>query len=201
MQDLNRALGDIRDIRRHVAQSTEFRGFGPLTLAATACFAMLAGVIQHLYVPAPASHPVEYAALWAATALVSAALIATQTLTRAHRLHSGMADEMIRMAVEQFLPAAVAGSLLTMILLHSARSLVWLLPGLWQVVYSLGVFSSCRFMPRAMHAVGAWFLLCGLASVALGGDRALQPMVMAGSYAIGQSLIAAILYVRNGELR
>jgi len=30
-----------------------------------------------------------------------------------------------------------------------------MLPGLWQIVFSLGVFSSCRFLPRPMLAAGA----------------------------------------------
>ena len=33
MNDLNRALGDISSIRRQMARSTEFRGYGPATLA------------------------------------------------------------------------------------------------------------------------------------------------------------------------
>ena len=35
MNDLNKALGDIGSIRRQVARSTQFRGYGPFTLAAT----------------------------------------------------------------------------------------------------------------------------------------------------------------------
>src|ERR1035441_4933563 len=35
MNDLNRALGDISSIRRQMARSTEFHGYGPATLAGT----------------------------------------------------------------------------------------------------------------------------------------------------------------------
>ena len=35
MNDLNKALGDISSIRRQVAHATEFRGYGPATLAGT----------------------------------------------------------------------------------------------------------------------------------------------------------------------
>ncbi|HEY1741915.1 MAG TPA: hypothetical protein VGG18_02025 [Granulicella sp.] len=199
MNDLNRALGDIRDIRRQVAQSTEFRGYGPLTLFTTAIFAAVAGLAQSVWVPEPARHPLQYVAIWSITAIFSAALIAVQTLTRTHRMHSGMANEMILMAVEQFLPAAAAGTLLTVVIASTVPQLVWLLPGLWQVVYSLGVFSSCRFMPRPMLAAGAWYLLTGLLCISLGDARALSPWVMAGAYAVGQSIIAGILYFAAKE--
>jgi fumarate reductase subunit D len=110
MTDLNQALIDIRSIRRQVANATEFRGYGPLTLTATAVLALLGGVAQHLLLPEPAIHPVQYVSIWLTTGILSAALIVTQMFTRADRLHSGMADEMIRIAVAQFLPAGIAGS-------------------------------------------------------------------------------------------
>ena len=114
MSDLNQALTDIRNIRRQVAQTTEFRGYGPLTLSATAVFALFAGSAQSRWLPEPAAHSARYVALWLATGVFSAALIIIQMLTRANRLHSGMADEMIRTAVVQSTlsgPSAAANSL------------------------------------------------------------------------------------------
>src|SRR5581483_7239260 len=125
MTDLNRALVDIRSIRRQVARTTEFRGYGPLTLSATALLAVMAGVVQQWWIPEAATHPVSYVALWLTTAIVCAALIATQMLTRANRFHSGMADEMIHMAVTQFLPAGLAGAVLPLLLLRAPRDVFW----------------------------------------------------------------------------
>jgi hypothetical protein len=192
MTDLNRALLDIRNIRRQVAQTTEFHGYGPLTLSATAIFALLAGVTQSYWLPNPAGHPGQYIALWLTTGIVSAALIATQMFTRANRLHSGMADDMVRMAVAQFLPAAAAGVIIPFVLLNINPIVFWMLPGLWQIIFSLGVFASCRCLPRPMLLAGAWFLLTGLVCVALGDTRALAPASMSCAYAIGMALVAAI---------
>ncbi len=192
MTDLNQALVDLRDIRRHVAQTTQFRGYGPLTLSATAVLALLTGFAQARWLPQPAAHPEQYVALWLTTGVLSAALIATQMLTRASRLHSGMADQMIRMAVAQFLPAAITGLLLPFVLLHTSRSTIWLLPGLWQIVFSLGVFASCRCLPRALLLAGAWFLLTGFTCLLLGAARSLAPASMAAAYAVGMALVAAI---------
>ena len=195
MTDLNRALIDIRSIRRQVAQTTEFRGYGPLTLSATAVLALLAGVVQSQWIAEPADSPVLYVALWLSTAVLCAAIIATQMLTRARRLHSGMADEMIRIAVEQFLPAGVAGAILPFVLLRGAHNVFWMLPGLWQIIFGLGVFASCRCLPGAMRLVGAWFLLTGFACIALGDERALAPVTMSGAYGVGMTLVAAIHYL------
>lgn len=194
MTDLNQALDDIRNIRRQVAETTEFRGYGPLTLSATGVIAVIAGAAQAYWIPEPARHAEAYVALWLATGAFCAALMVTQMLPRASRLHSGMADEMVRMAVEQFLPAGIAGVILPFVLLQVTRGVFWMLPGLWQIVFSLGVFASCRCLPRAMLLAGVWFLLTGFACVAMGDNRALAPATMSGAYAIGMALVAAIHY-------
>ncbi len=194
MDDLTKALGDIGSIRQQMARSTEFRGYGPATLAATACFALLAAAIQALLLPDPINRIPAYLSIWIATAVISAALICAQMVTRAHRIHSGMADEMIRMAVEQFLPSAGAGALMTLVLVRAVPAQAWMLPGLWQIVFSLGVFSSCRFLPRPMALAGAWYLLCGLTSLTLAGSRALSPWSMGIAYGGGQLLVAGILF-------
>lgn len=199
MNDLYKALGDISSIRRLMADTTEFRGYGPATLAATGVFAMLAAVVQARWVADPVRHISAYLGIWIATAVLSAALTGMQMYTRTRRLHSGLSNEMLRLAVEQFLPAVGAGLLLTIVFVRYVPSAMWMLPGLWQVVFSLGVFSSCRFLPRPMIAAAAWFLLTGVSSLAMGGARALSPWVMGISFGAGQLLVAAILQFSTPE--
>ncbi len=195
MTDLNQALADIRSIRRQVAETTEFRGYGPLTLSATAVMALMAGMAQSRWLANPAVHREQYVALWLGTGFVCGTLIITQMLARANRLHSGMADEMVRMAIVHSLPAGVTGIILPFILLHVTPAVFWMLPGLWQIIFSLGVFACCRCLPRLMLFAGAWFLLAGLLCLALGDTRALAPIAMSGAYAIGMTLVAAIHFL------
>ena len=199
MDDLHKALGDISSIRRQMARSTQFRGYGPATLASTALFAALGSVAQAVWVRDPANHIGSYLTVWIWTAVASAALIGVQMHTRSRRMHSGLADEMIRMAVEQFLPSAVAGALITVVIVRYAPAVSWMIPGLWQVIFSLGVFSSCRFLPTPMISAGAWYLLTGMFCLSLGDARALSPWAMAVPYGVGQLLVAAILYFTAQE--
>lgn len=199
MNDLNKALGDISSIRRQMARSTEFRGYGPATLAATGFIAIFASSVQALWLPDPANHIPAYLGIWISTAILSAAMIGTQMFTRTHRIHSGMADEMIHMAVEQFLPSAGAGALITIVLVRFVPSVLWMLPGFWQITFSLGVLSSCRFLPRPMAAAGVWYLLTGLISIALANNRALSPWTMGVSYGVGQLLVAVVLRFGSKE--
>lgn len=199
MNDLHKALGDISNIRRQMARTTEFRGYGPVTLAATGCFAVFAACAQSVWIPVAALHRSVYLFIWVSTAVLSSGLIAAHTHTRAHRIHSGVADEMIRMAIEQFLPSVAAGALITVAVVRFVPDSLWMLPGLWQVVFSLGVFSSCRFLPQPIIWAGAWYLITGLTCIALAGERALSPWAMGIPFGAGQLFVAAILYVTSKE--
>jgi hypothetical protein len=200
MNDLNKALADITAIRIQMARGAEFRGYGPVTVAATGLLAVIAAVIQARWLPDPAADAFSYVALWTATAAISVALVGAEMVARSRRIHSGLADEMIHAATEQFIPAGVAGALLTFVLIRFAPESLWMLPGLWQVIFSLGFLASCRSLPRSMYAVGVWYLAAGLTCLALaGGAHSLSPWAMAVPFGIGQLLMAVILYQSVGE--
>ncbi len=200
MTDLDRALADITAIRSQMARGAEFRGYGPMTVAAMGVLAMLAACAQALWLPDPAADVATYLALWVATATISVILIGIEMVARTRRIHSGMADEMIRAATEQFMPAGVAGLLLTAVLFRFAPESLWMLPGLWQIVFSLGIFASCRSLPRPMFAAAVWYLAAGLASLAFAnGDYAFSPFAMAVPFGVGQLYMAGVLYRSIGE--
>jgi hypothetical protein len=199
MNDLTKALGDISSIRRQVAHSTEFHGYGPVTLASTGLLAMTAAGAQALWVTDPSTHIAGYLGIWILTAALSAGLIGAEMYARTQRIHSGLADEMIRTAVEQFLPSVGVGGLITFVLVRFVPGALWMIPGIWQVIFSLGVFSSCRFLPRPVAAVGAWYLLTGLILLALADSRALSPWAMGIPYGAGQLMVAGILLATPRE--
>lgn len=194
MTELHKALQEIRSIRSQLARGTEFRGYGPLTVAVTGVLALAAAALQGAWVRSPAEDVAAYLAIWIATAAVSFVTIGVETVMRARRVHSDLAVEMIRSALEQFLPAIVAGLLVTVVIARYAPRSLWMLPGLWQVIFSLGVFASCRFLPRPLFGVGVWYLATGLGCLALGSpERALSPWAMGVPFGIGQLLVGAVL--------
>lgn len=195
MPDLDKALADITAIRSQIARGTEFRGYGPATVAATGVLALVAAGLQALWLPDPATDVLGYLALWIAAAVLSALLIGIEMIARTRRIHPGFADEMIHAAIEQLIPAGVAGAMLTFVLYRFAPEALWMLPGLWQIVFSLGVFASCRSLPRPMFAAAVWYLAAGLAVLAYAnGAHAFSPWAMAVPFGIGQFLVAFILY-------
>jgi hypothetical protein len=195
MRDLNRALTDISVIREQLARDTEFRGYGPVALAATGILALIVAAAQALWLGQPAVHVHLYVWLWVATAAVSVVVIGSETIQRSRRAHGDLAVPMLQSAVEQFLPAIIAGGLLTVAMLQVAPLSLWMLPGLWQIVFSLGVFASCRFLPRPMFLVGVWYLACGLGCLGLvPPEQRFSPWVMGVPFGIGQLMVARFLH-------
>jgi hypothetical protein len=201
MKELQQALSEIHSIRNQVARGTEFRGYGPASIAATGVLALLVAAGQSLWMTRHMqSDIVVWLEVWVATAAVAVLLSGIETFARARRVHMGFAREMVQSAAEQFLPAVMVGILLTVVLLRVDVRECWMLPGLWELVFSLGVFASCRFLPRSMFAVGVWYLAAGLFCLAAAGaTRALSPWLMGIPFGIGQLLVAAVLQFGYGE--
>jgi hypothetical protein len=200
MRDLDKALADILAIRSQIAAGTAFRGYGPATVAATGGVALLTAILQFLWLRNPTATPMTFFGGWTVAALLSAALIWTEMRARSRRHHSGLADAMIQQAIEQFLPAGIAGLLLAILLWKFAPETLWMLPGLWQVLVSLGVFASVRSLPRSIAFAGAWYFLSGFAVLVLASQsHALSPWTMGLPFAAGQVLMAALLYFASGE--
>lgn len=199
MRDLDKALADIFTIRSQIAAGTAFRGYGPATVVATGGLALITAVLQFLWLDDPTAHPLTFFSGWAATASLSAAMIWVEMLARSRRHHSGLADAMIHQAVEQFLPAGVAGVLLAVMLWNFAPETLWMLPGLWQLLMSLGVFASVRSLPRSVSIAGAWYFATGFTTLLLGSaNHALSPWTMGLPFVIGQLMMAAILHFASG---
>jgi hypothetical protein len=200
MRDLDKALADIFAIRSQIAAGTAFRGYGPAAVAATSGVALITTILQFLWLDDPTGHPVAFFSGWATAALVSGAMIWIEMQARSRRHHSGLADAMIHQAIEQFLPAGVAGVLLAVMLWKFAAETLWMLPGLWQVLVSLGVFASVRSLPRTVAFAGAWYFVAGFTGLLLASQsHTLSPWIMGLPFVIGQLLMAALLHFASGE--
>jgi hypothetical protein len=192
MQDLNRALAEIGAIRSQLARGERFHGLGPSAFAATGVLAVLVAIGQAHWMRPP--DVTGFLTLWIAVAAVSAAVIGLEMIDRSRRMHSQLADEMIAAAVLQFLPAGGAGVLLTGVIWWFAPAELWMAPGLWQITFGLGVFASCRFLPRGLLLVGGWYVASGLACLAYAqGVHAFSPWTMGAAFGVGQMLVAAVL--------
>ena len=200
MRELDKALADIIAIRSQIAAGTAFRGYGPATMAATAGVALVTAALQSTFLDNPTASPLTFFFGWSLAALISLVTIGIEMRARSRRHHSGLADAMIHQAVEHFLPSFIAGVLLAAMFWKFAPEALWMLPGLWQILVSIGVFASVRSLPRSVAFAGAWYFVAGFTVLLLASQsHTLSPWAMGLPFAIGQSLMATILYFASGD--
>ena len=200
VRDLDKALADILAIRSQLAAATAFRGYGPAALAATGGLALVTAIAQAILLKDPTGTPLAFLAGWVATAIVSAAIIGIEMRGRSRRIHSDLADVMIHNAIEQFLPVAAAGAVLGLFFLRFAPDSLWLVPGLWQILISLGIFASVRSLPRGISLAAAWYFVAGIGVLMLSSsDHALSPWSMGLPFVVGQLMLALILHLSSGS--
>lgn len=193
--ELRDALTQISEIRQQMARTEVFRGYRALPVAFSGLLAFVAAVSQSVLLRDPTQHVTTYVGLWTGAALLSAFAAGTEMAIRARVTESSLGREITWLAVEQFVPCLAAGALLTVVLVRTAPESVWMLPGLWQVLFSLGIFASCRLLPRATFGVAVFYLVCGTVSLALArGEYALSPWAMGFPFGLGQLYAAAVLY-------
>jgi hypothetical protein len=198
MKDVNRALADISDIKNQLAAGTMFRGFGPAVMAITGVLALAVAAIQSWVSPPATAY--AFTASWVITAIAAATLSAVEVVARTRRQHGGLADAILINALEQFLPAAFAGIALTAVIWTVAPAVLWILPGLWQVLVALGLFAAGRTLPREVRWVAGWYMITGPAVLMLtASSTGLNPWAMGLPFGIGQLALAAVLRFAYGE--
>lgn len=192
--ELRDALSQIDEIRLQIARSEVFRGFRAGPLALTGLLAFGAAGLQVLCIPEPTRQLGQYLGLWIGAALIGV-LVAGAGVVLAGSVASAWRRRITRQAVEQFVPCLIVGGLLTAVLASTAVEVVWMLPGLWQILFVLGLFASIRHLPRPMVAVATWYLATGLTCLIIArGQVALAYWTMGVPFGVGQLLTAAILY-------
>jgi hypothetical protein len=191
--ELREALTQISEIRRQVARSQLFRGYRALPVAFSGLLALLAAAFQQLWLPDPAHNVAGYLVLWIGTALISVLATGMEMALYYRRCGSSLAWQTTWLAVSQFLPCLAAGGLLTFVVAAHAHENLWMLPGLWAMMFSLGVFASHRLLPKATFWVGLFYMAAGTLCLTL-REAALSPWAMGLPFGAGQLLTAGILY-------
>jgi hypothetical protein len=193
--EIRDALSHIAEIRARLAEADRFRGYRSMPVAVSGCLAIVAALVQPRIVGDPVRDVLSYCGLWICVALVSVGAAGMSMMLRDQFGTRSSTREITRVAISRLVPALVAGGLTTLAIVRNAPVAAPLLPGLWQVFFSLGLFASCGLLPRATFWVAAFYLASGVFTISLAETAwAMSPWVMGAPFAIGQFLAACVLY-------
>jgi hypothetical protein len=191
--DLGEALEQIDSIHAHLARSEQYRGYRPLALALSGVVGLAAALVQPLAVAeGDASGFVGY---WVLMALGCALVAGGATMAGYVFREDAVARRRTRVVIRQFLPCLLAGAVATLALVEPQRyeSAVNLLPGLWALLYGLGVVASLPYLPRLAGLVVIWYLVTGILLLYLVEGPVPSGWTVGLPFGLGQLLAALIL--------
>jgi hypothetical protein len=193
--ELHEALSQIGEIRARLARTEIVTPSRSLTVGGVGLMACAGGLVQSIWIPQPTADLVAYLSLWIGVAVVSVGVVATEWLVRYSRTASAITRQATWQAVEQFVPCLFAGGCLTLAIARYAPAGAALLPGLWAIIFGLGIFAALRQLPAATALAGVYFLFSGTVALATAqGGSPLSPWAMVGTFGCGHFLLAATFY-------
>jgi hypothetical protein len=193
MNDIDSALHDIARLREQLAASSRFEGLAPRIVAFTGVLALALAAWQVQMGDASL-------AAWILLAAISATLIGTEAIIRARKVHRSMADRLLNTALRRFLPTAMAGAIIGVVILVRHPEHASLLPGLWQLLMGVGIFAVLGNLPRQMVLAAIFYFASGTLCLLLSEP---QPQalswLMGLPFGLGQMLVAMVLYQASRE--
>ena len=177
-----------------MARSEVFRGYRSLTVGFSGMLGLAAALFQSHFVPNPQDDLYQYLKWWIGVAVISAGVAGVELYWRALKAGPGLSRDLTRLAVEQFAPCVIVGALLTLCIYLGAPEVAWMLPGLWALLFGLGIFASYRLLPPQVIWAALYYVSCGCVCLRWGSYDALSPWQMGVCFGGGQLFCAAILY-------
>lgn len=162
--DVPQALERIEEIHAQIAKGEVFRGYRPVPVAIAGAVGLVAGWLQPRFVPE--GDTARFLGGWLAVALLNVSVNAAVIAAGYARCGDRFARRHTRQVVGQFVPCLLAGAAVSVGLPVAGPAFVRLLPGLWALLFGLGVFASRPYLARATGWVALWFVAAGTALLA-----------------------------------
>ena len=195
MVDLRGALDQLDQIQTHLERTESFRGYRSQSVAFSGILGIVGCVVQATSMNDPVANLDSWLLLWVGIAFISVAVVGVEIVVRCYRSQSRRELRSTRTALRQFVPTLITGAVLTHVIVNTAVEVAWMLPGLWAIIFGLGVFSSLPLMPERFVFIAAYYVAVGLLLLVVARDsHALSPWAMS-VFAVGQLISSVMLYV------
>ena len=155
-----RAMDHLQFIRETMAGAAPFTavpGFGGIGMGATALFAAMVAANQ----PTPG----RWLAVWLIEGAVALAIGVFAMVRKARSVQEPLLSRPVRKFALGLLPPMLTAALLTLVLYRAGFTA--LLPGVWLLLYGVGVVAAGAFSVKVVPAMGVCFMGLGAAALFL----------------------------------
>lgn len=194
MQDLDKALSHLADIHAQVSRTEYYRGLNSLPTAITGISGMLAALLQPLWINT--QQPEAFVWYWVGIATFNIVFMGMCLGRNYWYNHTRFERRKTHAVLMQFMPSLCAGLLLTMVALSWQQAILfYCLPGVWALLFALGIFACRPFFPPRIFWLGVYYLLAAAWLLSLAPSAAsLHPWGMGSVFGLGQLLVAGTIY-------
>lgn len=208
--NIHKALSDIAEIRAQLDRTETYRGFRSVATGVSVLVVFAGAWLQRVMVADPNTQIDLYLTIWFVVAVASLCLAGCEMLIRSRVSKNRLVNRLHWSLVSQMAPCLTVGFILTLLIAdhayenpHGDRGLLWALPGIWSMLYALGLFSCQRQLPAQAKGVAIYILLVGVLMLAHNWKTGVpEGWQMVASFGVGHFLLASILYwnvERRGE--
>ena len=206
--NIHQALSDIAEIRAQLDRTETYRGFRSTAVGVSVLVLVVGAWAESRWVDDWPSQIDRYLTVWLSVAIVSAVIAAVEMLIRSQISGNRLVAKMHWSLSRHIAPSFLVGFVLTLMIgMHgyevnaiegvqgSRAGLTWALPGMWSMVYSLGLFNCRRDLPAQAVGVAVYFLFAGV--ILLGYNwmtRDLGGWQMLASFGVGQAFLGGVLF-------
>jgi len=191
--ELERALHQISEIHEHLAKSEVYLGYRAVPVGGSGILALVAAAVQGSIIPN--ATPEKFITYWVVLAFLGGIVAGGGIIYNYFFVYDSKNRKKSRTVVGQLLPSLVAGVLVTLLVAGAGREYIRILPGLWAVLFSLGIFASRPYLPKNVGFVALFYLAAGTYLLMRAADGApLSPWGMGLTFGIGQIAAGIVLY-------
>ncbi|MDH4129455.1 MAG: hypothetical protein OEV44_11905 [Spirochaetota bacterium] len=190
--EINKALSQISEIHGHLAKTEVFRGIESKHISLAGVLTVISAYFQPYFVESPNS----FLIYWSSIALINIIFASCVISFNYYKRESIFDRKRTLRTVGQFLPSLIGGLFISVALSVVSDNNIRFLPGIWTVLFALGISSSLPFLPKAVGWVAIYFFLASInLFYMINIDLSLSPWGMGLSFGGGLFLAAIILYL------
>lgn len=203
---LREALNNIAEIRAQLERTESFRGLRSVAVSASSVLVFCGAMAgQHLldgFKSSPRQSAFAFVLIWATVAFLSLCGAVFEMWFRAHQSKVQDNKRVVwvahRALLVRLFPSLFVGGVLTVVVIQRWE-MSWVLPGLWGMMYSLGLINCRQHLPRIAKWAAGYFLLIGAGCLlwsirSRGLDAVSASWQMVIVFGIGQLLLAGLIY-------
>lgn len=192
--NVDKAVEQISDIHRHLAKSEVFYGYKPMAVLLVGLLAFIIAIFQSLFI-VPANNRL-FLIQWLIAAGIVIVIMGGNILYNYLRNGSQFEIQQMSKVFLQFVPSLVGGLIITSVMFLLESTAIAFLPGIWAILFSLGIFSMRPYLPRMVGFLSLFYLFAGAILLYLvKWDQSFSPWGLGLTFGFGHLFTALVLYL------